>query len=144
MVITNPQTKWEREMTMLTDGFNKTGLANNLVSNKNSSNERLNTLPLSYFDLLDETSEFSEAAILLDDETVEYCYIKIGQDGSQYFGFNYSLPNSPEYSEIIARHKFTKKLAANTFERYPSGKTVLSQGGRILEINLPKTEKAYV
>ncbi len=129
---------------MLIDGLNKTGLANNSVSSKNNSAEQLITLPLTYFDLLDETPEFSEAAILLDDETIEYCYIKIGQDGSQYFGFNYSLPNSPEYSEIISRHKFTERLEANTFERYPSGKTVLSKGGKILEINLPEMEKAYV
>ncbi len=129
---------------MLTDGSRNTGLANNLLSDKNNSAGQLQTLPLTYFDLLDETPEFSEAAILLDDETIEYCYIKIGQDGSQYFGFNYALPDSPEYNEMISRHKFEKTLEANTFEQYPSGKTVLSKGGKILEINLPQQKNAYV
>jgi hypothetical protein len=129
---------------MLTERIHNTGLANNLLSNKNNSAGQFHTLPLTYFDLLDETPEFSEAAILLEDETIEYCYIKIAQDGGQYFGFNYSLPTSPEYGEIFSRHKFSEKMAANTFERYPSGKTVLSKGGKLIEINLPEKEKAYV
>mgnify|MGYP000039999497 CR=1 FL=1 len=129
---------------MLTDG-KITALAPSLLSSKNNSQPaQLNTLPLSYFDLLDETPEFSEAAILLEDETIEYCYIKLADDGSQYFGFNYALPSAPEYNEILSRHKLLKKMEANTFERYPSGKTVLSRGGKILEINLPKQEASYV
>jgi hypothetical protein len=131
-------------MNMLIEGAHNTRLANTSLSSNNSSTGQFNSLPLTYFDLLDETPEFSEAAILLEDETIEYCYIKIAQDGGQYFGFNYSLPTSPEYDEIFSRHKFSEKMAANTFERYPSGKTVLSKGGKLIEINLPEKEKAYV
>ncbi len=60
------------------------------------------------------------------------------------FWFQYALPNSPEYDEILCRHKLTKTMEANTFEKYPSGKTILSKGGKTLEISLPKSEKTYV
>jgi hypothetical protein len=131
-------------MTMLTEGKTTTGLASNLLSNKINSSDTFPTLPLTYFDLLDETPEYSEAAILLEDGTIEYCYIKIGLDSGQYFGFNYASPNTAEHSEISSRHKFDKELEANTFERYPSGKTILSRGGRVLEISLPQKEKSHV
>lgn len=124
---------------MLTEATTPNTLANQLI-NKNATDQAFNTLPLSYFDLLDEKPEFSEAAVLLEDETIEYCYVKLGQDGSQYFGFNYCLPDAPEYQEIFNRHRLQNKLEANTFERYPSGKTILSRGGRILEINIPTLE----
>ncbi len=129
-------------MTALKDGYNTAQLENSFLANRNysgqpSTDSSSNNLPLSYFDLMNETPEFSEAAILLEDDTLEYCYIKIALDGSQYFGFNCSLPGSSEYDEILSRHKLSKTMEANTFERYPSGKTVLSKGGRILEINLP-------
>jgi len=127
-------------MTIVIEGIPSSGLASRFLADNKNASQDLNTLPLTYFDLLDETPEFSEAAILLDDNSIEYCYIKIGQDGSQYFGFNYALPDSPEYQEISSRHKLEKQMEANTFERFPSGKTVLSKGGRVLEINLPKQE----
>jgi hypothetical protein len=129
-------------MTALKNGYNTAQLENSFMANRTYSGEKptelsTNSLPLSYFDIIDETPEFSEAAILLEDETIEYCYIKLATDGSQYFGFNCSLPGSPEYNEILARHKLAKPLEANTFEKYPSGKTILSKGGKVLEINLP-------
>ncbi len=130
-------------MTML----NATQTGNNFLANKNhqQTDELLiNALPLSYFDLMDETPEYSEAAILLDNGTIEYCYIKIGKDGSQYFGFSSSLPDTAEYEEIITRHKLSETMVANTFEKYPSGKTVLSKGGKILEISMPERGKTYV
>ena len=58
-----------------------------------------------YFDLLDETPEFSEAAILLEDDVIEYCYVKMQNDGKQYFGFDRCLPGADEYKKIIDRHK---------------------------------------
>jgi len=133
----------------LKDESNARQLVSSLLASKNCSSAEsreslTNALPLSYFDLLDETPDFSEAAILLDDDTIEYCYIKIGHDGSQYFGFNCSLPGSSEHAEILARHKLVEKMEANTFESYPSGKIVLSKGGKILEISLPRREEAYV
>jgi len=133
-------------MTTLIDG--PTNLMDNTLlaskTSKQSDELLINALPLSYFDLLDEMPEYSEAAILLEDGTIEYCYIKIGRDGSQYFGFSCALPEATEYQEIVARHKLTETMAANTFERYPSGKTVLSKGGKILEINMPERGKINV
>src|SRR5258708_7885055 len=125
MVITIKANSGERKMTALKDGYSTANLENSFLANRSYSREKSteslsNTLPLSYFDLMNETPEFSEAAILLEDETLEYCYIKIALDGSQYFGFNCSLPGSPEYNEILTRHKITKRMEANTFERYPS------------------------
>jgi hypothetical protein len=89
----------------------------------------------SYFELLNETPEFSEAAILLEDDVIEYCYVKNGKDGRQYFGFDRCSPGADEYSQILARHKLTNKMEANTFERYPSGKTILSRRGKVLEVS---------
>lgn len=101
-------------------------------------------IELSYFDLLDETPEFSEAAILLEDDVLEYCYVKNGNDGKQYFGFDRCLPGSGEYRQILTRHKLVNKMEANTFERYPSGKTVLSRRGRILEVSSLSQGGKYV
>jgi len=101
-------------------------------------------IELNYFDLLDETPEFSEAAILLDDNVIEYCYVKNGKDGRQCFGFDRCSPGADEYDQIIARHKLEKKMEANTFELYPSGKTVLSRRGRIIEVHPPKSTAAYI
>lgn len=131
-------------MTIVKDKIQMTELANDSLAIEKRGHEQLETLPLTYFELIDETPEFSEAAILLEDNTIEYCYVKLGHDGSQYFGFNYTLPSSSEYQEILCRHKLVKKMEANTFEKYPSGKTVLSRGGKIIEINLPKQEKSNV
>jgi hypothetical protein len=97
-----------------------------------------------YFDLLDETPEFSEAAILLEDDVIEYCYVKNGNDGKQYFGFDRCLPGADEYQQILARHKLINKMEANTFERYPSGKTILSRRGKIIEVNSPNSGGIYV
>jgi len=101
-------------------------------------------IQLNYFDLLDETPEFSEAAILLEDDVVEYCYVKMQNDGKQYFGFDRCLPGTDEYRKIIDRHKLVTKMEANTFELYPSGKTILSRRGRILEVNFPAPGGIYV
>ncbi len=134
-------------MKMLTEGQSTNQTNNSFLINKtNQPSEELliNALPLTYFDLLDETPEYSEAAILLDDGVIEYCYIKVGRDGSQYFGFSCALPGAAEHEEIISRHKLTETMAANTFERYPSGKTILSKGGKILEINMPQREPTNV
>jgi len=101
-------------------------------------------IELNYFDLLDETPEFSEAAILLADDVIEYCYVKNGKDGRQYFGFDRCLPGTDEYNQIIARHNLINKMEANTFERYPSGKTVLSRRGKILEVSSVRQGGMYV
>ncbi len=106
--------------------------------------EKTDGIQPNYFDLLDETPEFSEAAILLEDDVIEYCYVKMQDDGKQYFGFDRCLPGADEYKKIIDRHKLVNKMEANTFERYPSGKTVLSRRGRILEMNFPKSGGVYV
>jgi hypothetical protein len=100
-------------------------------------------IELNYFDLLDETPEFSEAAILLEDNVIEYCYVKNGKDGRHYFGFDRCSPGAEEYDQIIARHKLEKKMEANTFESYPSGKTVLSRRGKIIEVNYPRSRAVY-
>lgn len=97
-------------------------------------------IELNYFELLNETPEYSEAAVMLDDDIIEYCYVKNGHDGKQYFGFDRSLPGSDDYTQILARHKLTSKMEANTFERYPSGKTVLSRRGKVLEVAMSKGE----
>src|ERR1700728_3905955 len=89
---------------------------------------------INYFDLLDEIPEFSEAAVLLEDDVIEYCYVKNGNDGKQYFGFDHCLPGSDQYEQILSRHKLITKMEANTYERYPSGKTVLSRRGKVLEV----------
>ncbi len=96
------------------------------------------TIKINYFDLLDETPDFSEAAILLENGIIEYSYVKTAADGKHYFGFERCLPGSIDYDEIITRHRLVSKMEANTFEHYPSGKTVLSRGGRILEIKHPE------
>jgi len=101
-------------------------------------------IEFNYFDLLDETPEFSEAAILLEDDVIEYCYVKNGKDGRQYFGFDRSLPGADEYNQILGRHKLVNKMEANTFERYPSGKTILSRRGRVIEVNSPIPGGIYV
>ena len=101
-------------------------------------------IQLNYFDLLDETPDFSEAAILLEDDVIEYCYVKNGDDGKQYFGFDRCLPGSGEYRQILTRHKLVNKMEANTFERYPSGKTILSRRGRIVEVSSPGQGGTYV
>lgn len=101
-------------------------------------------IEFNYFDLLDETPEFSEAAILLEDDIIEYCYVKNGKDGRQYFGFDRCLPGADEYNQILARHKLVKKMEANTFERYPSGKTILSRRGRVIEMNSPSSGGMHV
>ncbi len=118
------------------------------IQNKPASVE-YNHLPtggiqLNYFDLLDETPDFSEAAILLEDDVIEYCYVKNGDDGKQYFGFDHCLPGSGEYRQILSRHKLVNKMEANTFESYPSGKTVLSRRGKILEVSSPKQGGTHV
>lgn len=92
---------------------------------------------INYFDLLDEKPDFSEAAILLEDGYIEYSYVKTGSDGNHYFGFDRCSPDSHEYAEILVRHQLSNKMEANTFEHYPSGKTVLSRRGKILEIKHP-------
>jgi hypothetical protein len=103
----------------------------------------IDTAEISYFDLLDEIPEFSEAAVILEDEIIEYCYVKNGNDGKQYFGFDRCLPGSDQYEQVLSRHKLVTKMEANTYERYPSGKIVLSRRGKILAVYFSK-ESTYV
>jgi hypothetical protein len=118
------------------------GKGGNLLRKKDLSSSQDNAQQIAsdcgYLRLLDELPVFSEAAILLEEGTVESSYIRTAEDGTKFFGFEKYLPGTKEYQEIVARHKLVIAMEANTFEQFPSGKTVLSMRGKVIEINFPE------
>ncbi len=77
-------------MNVLENTHTITGSVKSAVIEKESGSPNYNHQPtggieVNYFNLLDETPDFSEAAILLEDDVIEYCYVKNGSDGKQYF-----------------------------------------------------------